>query len=146
MNNYRQEWSGWLPLDAKIKHERFAVYKIRLVTEDSKPFTLPRLFKKDMSGIMCIGQTTNMERRRNQAYGAISKGDGHSAMNLVFYLREFCNFDKRFANWNFQFNFSKCKSGHDAKKREDDLSKEYFREFGEVPPLNSVLPNRYDNW
>ena len=146
MNNHKQEWSDWLLLNKKIGHEGSAVYKIRLITKGLKPFTLPRLFKKDPSGVVCIGQTTNMEHRRGQAYGAISKGYGHSSMNLVFFLDKYCHFKKRFRGCQFQFKFSGCKNKSDSEKQEEYLSRAYFKEFGEVPPLNSILPNREKNW
>jgi hypothetical protein len=119
---------------------------VRLTNANGNACKLGRLLKADNEGIMCIGHTRQMEQRRAQFVSAINRASGHSEMNLVYYLKAYTNFSNRFKDTNFQYSFCKCSGVDESKKKEEKLIKSYFKEFGEVPPLNSAIPNRYENW
>jgi hypothetical protein len=123
-----------------------AIYKVRLTNANHNPFSLERLLKVDDQGIICIGETGNMKRRRAQFLSAINGANGHSEMNLVYYLNEYTDFKKKFEDAKFQYCFCECTDKAESKSEEEKLIKVYFKEFGEVPPLNSAIPNRYENW
>ena len=140
------DWTEWLDIDASSEHKSPAVYKVRLIDANGKCCQLPRLLRADEEGIMCIGQTSNMERRRKQFLTAMNKGYGHSSMNLVFYLDAYTDFQNKFKNAKFQYSFCRCSSVVKGKDYESALVKSYFKKFGEVPPLSSSIPNRYKGW
>lgn len=136
----------WLNINDKCNYQGPAVYKVRLAYANGNACTLGRLLKADDEGIMCIGHTRQMEQRRTQFVSAINGVGGHSEMNLVDYLKAHTIFRKRFKDANFQYSFCKCVDVAESKKEEERLIKSYFKKFGEVPPLNSAIPNRYGNW
>ena len=140
------KWMGWLNINEKCNYQGPAVYKVRLTNANSNAYALERLLKADKKGIMCIGHTSNMKQRRAQFVSAINRASGHSEMNLVYYLKDYPNFLKRFKDENFQYSFCKCSGVAESRKKEEKLIKSYFKEFGEVPPLNSAIPNRYKKW
>lgn len=137
-------WTDWIGIDEHSDYQNSAVYKVRLVDSNEKCCQLERLLKPDEEGIMCIGQTSNMERRRKQFKTAIGKGKGHSSGNLVWYLNKNSNLQGKSPSrfQNFQYRFRKCSNDYRCKNDESVLIKKYFREFGEVPPLNSSIPKR----
>ena len=87
-----------------------------------------------------------MEQRRQQFLSGINGAKGHSEMNLIYYLKVYTNFLNMFKNTNFQYSFYECSDVTESKKEEEKLIKSYFKEFGEVPPLNSAIPKRYGVW
>jgi hypothetical protein len=140
------KWMDWLNINDKCNYQGPAVYKVRLTNANGSACTLERLLKADKEGIMCIGHTSNMKQRRAQFLSAMNGASGHSEMNLVYYLKAYTNFPNRFKDTNIQYSFCKCSDVTESKKEEENLIKSYFKEFGEVPPLNSAIPNRYENW
>ena len=140
------KWTDWLNINDKCNYQGPAVYKVRLTNANGKACTLARLLTADKEGIMCIGHTSNMKQRRAQFVSAINRASGHSEMNLVYYLRDHTNFSNRFKDANFQYSFCKCYGVAEIKSKEEQLIKAYFKKFGEVPPLNSAIPNRYEGW
>jgi hypothetical protein len=55
------------------------------------------------------------------------------------------NFKKKYRNFQIQYRF-KVVSDKNLEKEEEKLIKDYFKKFGELPLLNSSIPNKYDNW
>lgn len=45
-----------------------------------------------------------------------------------------------------EYRFRKESDKEAAKLREARMIKEHIRKFGEAPPLNSAIPDRYGNW
>ena len=139
-------WSNWLPIYDQIDYCGPAVYKVRVSDAAGESFKLGRLFKADENGILSIGQSGNMKQRRKNAVSGIQGATGHSSMNLMYYLYTFTKFGQHFSGHQLQFSFSKCENKDKAESVEHDLIKNYFKEYGEVPPLNSAMPKRYENW
>jgi hypothetical protein len=139
-------WMDWLNINDKCNYAGPAIYKVRLTDAKGNACKLHRLLKQDDEGIMCIGRTDNMKRRWSKFLSAIDAAYGHSEMNLVYYLNEYTDFKKKFEGGQFQYCFCECSNVAECKSQEEQLIKAYFKKFGEVPPLNSAIPNRYENW
>ncbi len=139
-------WTDWLNIDGKCNYQDPAVYKVRLIGASGNRCQLNRLLKADKEGIMCIGSTGNMKQRRQKFLSGVNRAKDHSEMNLVYYLKAYTNFPNRFKDTNFQYSICECSDVAESKKEEEKLIKSYFKEFGEVPPLNSAIPKRYEGW
>jgi len=137
-------WTDWQKI-IKNSVEKSAVYQVRMVDDDLKPYSINRFLDTDKDGIVCIGESSNMEQRRKKFLSGIKYARGHSSMNLVYYLERHTKLKEIFNPYSFQYRYSTCKAS-ERKRIKSKLTKEYFKQFGEVPPLNSVLPNRYDGW
>lgn len=87
-----------------------------------------------------------MESRRRQFVRALKKGSGHSEGNLLYYLLRHTSLRQRFPDHRLEFRFRKEAGKAAAEVAEGRMIKAYIREFGEAPPLNSVIPDRYGDW
>ena len=87
-----------------------------------------------------------MESRRKQFIYAVEKGSGHSEGNLLYLLLRHSPLKARFPNHRVEFRFRPETDKQAANAAEARLIKAYIREFGEVPPLNSAIPDRYGSW
>jgi hypothetical protein len=70
--------------------------------------------------------------------------DLHAEGYKLFLVGEYCF--KNCKAPKIQYSYKKSANQNNAKKEEERLLKCYFRRFGEVPPLNSNLPNKYFDW
>ena len=119
------------------KQESFegnAIYKIVL-----KGSPIERLLEKDTDGILVIGKTKNLKNRLKQFNNALGKGKGHSEGNTLFLIKE--QFDRKFKNpslWYWYKEVREC----DLDKEEAEEIKQYMNVFGEVPSLNSNIPQK----
>lgn len=139
--------SLWKDLTKKSNHREAAIYKIRLVDEKNKPVPIERFLCKDEEAVLCIGSTNNMERRLTRfKYSRKTGKGGHSEASLMFLLEKFCSFKQKYKNYKLQYRFWKQKSEAKTKKEEEKLIKKYIKRFGEVPPLNSAIPNKRGYW
>ncbi|HEY0733418.1 MAG TPA: hypothetical protein VGD69_00805 [Herpetosiphonaceae bacterium] len=139
------EWSGWQPLDRPALYNRLAVYKIRLIQHDL-PASIPRFLGVDTAGMLSIGKTTNMETRRLQFIRGTEKGRGHSSGNLLHLLRQHSPLMITFPEHRYEYTFVQVKELGEETTLEEAEIKAYVRTFGEVPPLNSAIPDRYGEW
>jgi hypothetical protein len=87
-----------------------------------------------------------MESRRRQFIYAVEKCSGHSEGNLLYYLLRHSPLNERFPHHQLEYRFRGEDNKAAAKSAEARLIKAYIREFGEVPPLNSAIPDRYGSW
>ena len=140
------KWTDWFNIDDKCDYRGPAVYKVRLTNANGNACTLERLLRADEEGIMCIGRASDMKQRNAQFLTAIKAAYGHSEMNLVYYLNGYTDFKKKFKDGQFHYCFCKCADVAESKSEEEKLIKSYFLKFGEVPPLNSAIPKRYELW
>ena len=110
------------------------VYKIYLYREN-KPITIPRFLKDDVSGLLYIGaaEKTPLYYRLNCFINTINpskKQNNHSGANKVMNNK---SLDKIIKVSSLMFDFILSSK---AKMQEKKELKDYFEEFGEVPPLN----------
>lgn len=140
------DWTNWQPIDAKLDHKGPATYKVRMVTDEEAPVPIPRFFSCDNSGLLVIGETSRMRNRRNGFVRGMNTGRGHSEGNLFHFLIQHGSLNQRFPVHHLEFCYVPTVNKGAAKLAEERLIKRYVREFGEVPPLNSAIPNRYASW
>jgi len=138
-------WSEWQSLTQKAGHDGPAVYELRLVTA-AGPIPVPRFLAIDQRGLLAIGETGNMDSRRRQFIRATETCSGHSEGNLLYYLLRHSPLNKVHPEHRLEYRFRKEADKGAAKIGEARMIKAYIREFGEVPPLNSAIPDRYGNW
>jgi hypothetical protein len=67
-------------------------------------------------------------------------------MNLLYYLERVTPFRTLHPSAVFEYRYAVTESVAQAKEWEERMLKRYFRRFGELPMLNSVLPNRYGSY
>src|SRR5438477_2222246 len=84
------EFSKLVEIGTPCPHRRAALYEIVLARKQGntfKPVRLPRLLGNDRSGVLSIGQTKTMERRRKN----FQKWVKHSEGRVFFWiLKGFC--------------------------------------------------------
>ncbi|MGA1979348.1 MAG: hypothetical protein ABSG99_02120 [Sedimentisphaerales bacterium] len=140
------QWSAWTPIKNRCNRNSAAVYKIALSErEDSpKPIPMKRFTGTDGEGCLSIGETTDMETRRKQFMGG-----SHSEGILLNIVKKYCrSYQKQFGNAITIYSYAVVESEDVALKEERELIKKYIMDFGEAPPLNSAVPDRYnyDEW
>ena len=136
------KWTMWQSVDQPTSYEGPAVYRIRLVVHD-RPHAIPRFLGPDTEGILSIGKTGSMKKRRSQFKRGLAKGRGHSEANLLHLIRDHSYLLRILPEHQYQYCFAIVPDIEQASSSEEELIKDYFRNYGEVPPLNSAIPNRY---
>jgi hypothetical protein len=119
-----------------------AVYAVRLLDRGAV-VPIPRFLGVDAEGLLTIGMTTDLERRRCQFIRGYTKGRGHSAGNLLFFLNSVEVFQRSFCDASYEISFYAVTDEQEARRLESQVTKEYLARFGEGPPLTSVIPDRY---
>ena len=142
-NSIKMKWTKWRSAEKEVGYTGPAVYRIRMV-RNHKPFQIHRFLSVDKRGIFAIGQTVNVENRRKRLKRSLASGRGHAEANLLFLLPNYSRLKKVYKGYAVEYSFAKVRSKKAAERRERDLLKRYVKQFGEVPPLNSVIPYRYD--
>ena len=132
----------WHPLSEPAGYDGPAIYAIRLLN-NGVVATIPRFLAPDNEGLLTIGMTSNLDRRRNQFMRGRKKGRGHSASNLLFLLDTKRKFASQFNTPEFEILFHAVEDKETAAHREAEMIRKYLFRFGEVPPLSSAVPNRY---
>ena len=136
-----RDWSGWRPIEAPSGHRGAATYQIRLVS-GPLPVSLPRLLGPDADGILVIGETGRLEKRREQFCRGRARGDGHSEANLIWLLESAGVVQRLFAATAIEYRFRALASKDAAAILEKAELWRYVQRFGEVPPFNSSFPGR----
>lgn len=139
------QFSGWLGFDIDPEHAGPAVYQFRLVEADA-PVRLGRMLGVDQDGILVIGCTTNMLNRCYQSRSGWRKASGSSTMNWLYYIERHTPFRDHHPTARFEYRFAVAESEAQVVEWEERLLKSYFRRFGELPPLNAIMPNRYGGY
>ncbi len=67
----------------------------------------------------------------------------HSEANLLHRLQKSTRLKRCFPEAEYQYSFRAARTESQAKRIEEALIKSYVKRYGEVPPLNSAIPNRY---
>jgi hypothetical protein len=136
-------WTKWRGVNQIAEHAGPAVYNIRMAL-GKKPIPIQRFLGSDRQGILAIGKTINMEKRRKQFISGLSKGRGHSEGNLVFLLEKYSRLKRAYRGYSLEYRFITADDKGSAEDLERDLIKKYVKQYGEAPPLNSSVPGRYD--
>lgn len=139
-------WNRWKIIGKTCSYDGPAVYELRIVGIDHNPITVKRWLLEDRNGIISIGETSNMKGRLNQFVNALNRGTGHSEANLLYLLIKYSRFSSTLLEYNIEYRYKGVSSKKEAKRQEELRIKDYVKAFGEVPPLNSVIPNRFGEW
>ena len=143
----RINWSGWTPVSEVTSHSSCAVYRIR-TTQSGKPIKIARFLGVDQQGLLSYGMTTNMKSRLRSFNHGLQRGTANSEANLMRLLRLFTKLNRLYPNSRLDYSFMKYGSKAEADLIEEILIKAYVIQYGEVPPLNSAIPQRFNlvNW
>ena len=138
-------WSAWAKLAQAANYNGPAVYKVRLCCSGAT-VSINRFLGSDKDGLLCIGKTSNLERRRKDFINGITSENGHSEGNLLCILEEKTSLSTKYPNREYEYSYIKAKSNGEEDTLEEKHIKAYVKQFGEAPPLNSSIPNRYGDW
>lgn len=140
-------WSEWIGIEQNASHKHCGVYKIRLANSKGIPFKIPRFLDKDKDGILQIGSSKNIEERIKYFRGAMKgKRYPHAEGQRLRLVKEYPSFITKYRDYKIEYFFIKLRSKSQAQKEEERLLKCYFKNYGEVPPLNNKLPNKDITW
>jgi hypothetical protein len=139
------KWSKWLSFDIVPDYNAAAVYQIRLVV-NGRAVPIPRMLGTDKEGLLVIGYTKNLTDRYWQSQKGRLRASGSSTMNLLFYIERYTPMRLFFPGFSYNYRFLQLSSPDEAKLIESQQIKQYVCRFADRPPLNSVLPNRYEGW
>ena len=144
------EWSNWVNIlsiqELKEPYRWAGVYEIRLVDSGGHPVEIARFLDKDKDGILAIGEAGEVGRRIGQFYKAYEGHSfKHSEAERLFLIRNRTKFERGiYNNCKIQFTARKLADKAEAVKEEEGLLKSYFAKYGELPPLNSRMPDKTD--
>lgn len=138
----------WKNIEIIANYSKHALYMIRLVDDTNKPEKIGRWLGDDLAGILYIGKTDNLKNRLKRIRNGCNSGgnwtnasnSGHPAGNMIWLLRS--DMIKDIKPKNLQYQYEEKKSDAEAKIDEENAIRKYVRKYGEVPPLNSNIPNR----
>ena len=146
------KWSNWKEIwridDIAASFKCPGVYEIRLVDRQANATRIPRFLGVDKEGLLAIGESKNVSRRIRQFYRAYSgQSSAHSLAERLFVLLfKRINSSSMLKNSRLEFSCMKLRDKAEAQIHEERLLKMYFKEFGELPPLNSSLPDKNVDW
>jgi len=143
MNALGLGWSQWADIDTPAGVDSPGVYLVR-VAHGGKAMPVQRFLNFDPLGVINIGCTTSIEQRRRQFVAGRDTCNGHSCANLLWYMRSYCRTSSLERGLRLQFVFAAAATKTAAEETENRLIKSYYKRHGEVPPLNSAIPDRYD--
>lgn len=146
------EWSKWQDIwwidDFADLYKWPGVYKIRLIDYQGQPVRIGRLLGVDTDGLLAIGESVNVARRIREFYRAYEgQSFRHYVAERMFLIRFKTAFGKKiFKDCKIQFTCMRLKDKAEVKKYEERFLKSYFKTFGELPPLNSDMPDKNVDW
>lgn len=122
------------------------VYRVRLADVRGSPIEIPRLLAVDREGILVIGESKSVARRIREFHNAFEgRRPEHTAAVKLFLARHFTDFGKgTYEDYKIQFTARQLCDKGKAQKEEEALLKDYFIMYGELPPLNSSMPDKTD--
>ncbi len=142
-----EKWCEWKEIDQPTVYCSHAVYQLRYVDASASPCSIARFLGADPAGILYIGERASMEQARIDIKAGIDSWNKHMAGIMIHILRRYSEaFRQRHTQSRLQYRFEEHASKESRKRREERLIKEYVVRFGEVPPLNSAIPNRHAAW
>ena len=138
-------WNEWIDIKKNGNYKSCGVYKIRLADLKNCSIEISRFLVKDKDGILMIGRSKNIEKRIKRFHGAMEgKNRAHAEGKRLNLIKKYTNFIGRYNNCKIQYSFKKLRDKIEARKEEERLLKCYFIRHGEVPPLNNILPKKYN--
>ena len=136
-------WSAWTNIDYPTSYDGCAVYLVRLAVA-GEPASIDRFLGTDTAGLLCISQTGELEARRRKFLRALRRGHGLSEASLLHILERFTPLRNVYWDYGYEYSYQQLRNIEEAKVLGAHLTREYVAQFGEVPPLNSTIPERDD--
>jgi hypothetical protein len=130
-------WSEWhilASLDFGIIPFSSGVYQLRWAIT-GRPQVIHRANGDDDSGLLYIGESTNLRVRIKTFWRAIHGQGGHTAGWTYHYYE----FSKKFGPEEIQVRWAKCPED-EVGECEDLLLEEYVARYFDKPPLNLRIP------
>jgi hypothetical protein len=140
-----KEFTDWIAIDTDVAFFGPAGYELRLV-EGGSPVPIGRMLGVDSEGILVIGYTRSMADRCRQSRSGRRSANGSSTTNWLYYLERHSSLLIRYPNIGCEYHYAVAGSVREAKAWEEQRLKRYWCRFGEPPPLNSIIPNRYGRY
>jgi hypothetical protein len=148
------KWSEWRDIlsikdFAKDIGKSPGVYEIRLSNSAGHPTSIDRLLGTDEAGLLAIGESVNLARRIKEFYDSYTgQRFYHCTGDRLFLVWASHYTDWRYSkdNSRVQVRVMKLQNKAEAEREEEHLLKKYFREYGELPPLNSSMPDKHICW
>jgi hypothetical protein len=132
------KWSKWQAIDSIYSNigllGQKGIYQIRMVDSENKPIPIPRLAGMDLEGIVYIGKSIRLHQRIEEFSGGRHSGGGTYFLAYRHLMR-----NEQFRNHSLQFRVLACEESA-LEIKEANLLRKYFRNFCELPPLNSTVP------
>ncbi len=128
-------------INVPTNYDESAVYFIRILKR-GKRIPICRFLSIDAEGLICIGVTIHMETRRKQFMSSMKKSGNHSEGDLLNILDKNSVLKKKIPEYTIEYRFIPFRNRESAALNEEKEIKSYVKQFGEVPPLNSEIPNR----
>lgn len=138
------KWTEWAAIETPSGRAAPAAYRIALLNVRGHPFPMNRMLGIDSAGLLSIGKTGNLESRRGQFVSGMTKCYGHSEGNLLHLLLRFSRLKQVVPDHRIVYQFAPAATDDDARAVEARLLKDYLVRYGELPPLNSAIPDRYN--
>jgi|GEM_PF-5116333 len=135
LSTVNSEWSRW--------SESSGIY---IVSRDSP---VDRVFEQDSSGILYIGKAKNLRERVHQFYRSDHNASWflycHRDLARKYISSEITDHEEKVAPYVGQLNISYAEANDEAHAEEIERVAifSYVKKFGEVPPLNNSIPDRY---
>ena len=134
-------WSDWREINQPAGYEDCAVYRIRLASAKGAA-SINRFLGTDTQGLLWIGEAIDFDRRRQRFVRGVKHGKVHAGAKLLHRLENVTSLKAIYPGYAYQYSFRKIGSKEEAKSCEERLIKTYVKQFGEAPPLNSIIPKR----
>jgi len=145
------EWKNYAEIST-IEHSKAlgkhqsGVYRVRLAKNSgNSPITIARFRGKDKEGLISIGESVDLRRRIKEFYRSYAYPDNEkhsSCFRLALYVH-FTNQRKQSVNvGEVQYSYAPL-AENEIQETEAMLLAKYFRDFGELPPLNSNVPGKF---
>lgn len=136
-------WKDVRPIQLSVFDEP-GVYRVRWL-RDSQPVHPGRFLGRDDLGIIAIGKAKQLEDRRSQFVRAAetrrgSHSEGKLLGILVYYSALPANILGEL-HWEYRI----C-DVEDLEREESLEIKRYVLRFGQTPPLNCAIPDRFGEW
>jgi hypothetical protein len=147
-----EDWRGWDHLGRidglKFLYRWPGVYVIRLIDAPSgRPIPIGRFLGIDESGILLIGVSNDLGGRLyNFYYSYLEDRRTHSEGRRLHLVRMLTKFEEIYPEASMQFSVKRIPDKEQAKHEEERLLKSYFKRFGELPPLNTMMGKRRVPW
>ena len=132
-------WSKWKKFtedNLKGNPKEPGIYRIRI-----QGIKISRFLGEDKNGILAIGKSNNIWRRLKSFFRSANGKKGHSEGRTLYLILK--NKKSGLDIENLEYSYCLTKSDEQAIEYEELEIKKYFNKFGEVPPLNSIIPKKY---